>query len=279
MAKQSAIVTGAASGMGRVMALGLSEAGFDVVAVDRNASGLVSLPAPIKSVAADLAQPASFDMIVSEAIGAFGRIDVLVNNAGFGLLGAVEEATAQEVARIYATNVFGLLAVTRAVLPYMRRQRGGRIINMSSLGGYGASAGWGVYCSTKFAVEGITEALAIELKPLGIHATIVEPGFFRTDFLDSRSLQVSPSGIEDYKDTVGAMRGFAATANHAQPGDPAKLAAALMVIADAAEPPLRIPFGSDAIQRIEAKNAQVAEEIARWRDLVVSTDAVARPNG
>jgi len=276
------LITGASRGLGCMIAGEALARGDAVVATARSADAVTAAlgqRANLLAVALDVTDESQAVTAAGAAVAQFGRIDVLVNNAGFGLLGAVEEATAQEVARIYATNVFGLLAVTRAVLPYMRRQRSGHIINMSSLGGYGASAGWGVYCSTKFAVEGITEALAIELKPLGIHATIVEPGFFRTDFLDTRSLQVSPSSIEDYKDTVGAMRGFAATANHAQPGDPTKLAAAIMVIADASEPPLRIPFGSDAIQRIEAKNAHVLEEIARWRDLVVSTDAASRTNG
>ena len=150
------------------------------------------------------------------AVDRFGRIDVLINNAGFGLLGAVEEATAAEIQSVYGTNVFGLLAVTKAVFcRTCSRQRTGRIFNMSSIGGYAASAGWGVYGSTKFAVEGITEALALELRPLGIFATVVEPGFFRTDFLDASSLSVSQSHIEDYKDTAGAMRSFASSANHA----------------------------------------------------------------
>lgn len=203
--------------------------------------------------------------------------DVLVNNAGFGLLGAVEEATAQEIERVYATNVFGLLGVTRAVLPHMRRQRSGHVLNMSSIGGYAASQGWGIYCSTKFAVEGITEALAIELKPLGIHATVVEPGFFRTDFLDAQSLSVSPSSIADYHETAGAMRDFASAANHAQPGDPAKLASAMMVLVDAPEPPVRMPFGSDTVRRIEEKNAFVTQELARWRNLALTTDFAPAP--
>jgi NAD(P)-dependent dehydrogenase (short-subunit alcohol dehydrogenase family) len=224
------------------------------------------------AVALDVTNEKQAAAAAQAAVDRFGGIDVLVNNAGFGLLGAVEEATATEVERVYATNVFGLLAVTRAVLPHMRRQRSGHILNMSSIGGYAASAGWGVYGSTKFAVEGITEALALELKPLGIHATVVEPGFFRTDFLDARSLSVSPSTIEDYKDTAGAMRAFAAGANHAQPGDPAKLAKAIMVLADLPQPPLRMPFGSDTIRRIETKNAFVAQELARWGDLSASTD-------
>lgn len=224
-------------------------------------------------VALDVTDEVQTRAAASTAIQRFGRIDVLVNNAGFGLLGAVEEATAEEVERVYRTNVFGLLAVTRAVLPHMRRQRSGHILNMSSAGGYAASAGWGVYGSTKFAVEGLTEALALELKPLGIKATVVEPGFFRTDFLDARSLAVSETTISDYSETAGAMRRFAASANHAQPGDPAKLARALLQIVDADDPPMRMPFGGDAVRRIEAKNAFVARELTKWRELSLSTDA------
>jgi NAD(P)-dependent dehydrogenase (short-subunit alcohol dehydrogenase family) len=268
-------VTGASRGLGALIAGRALARGDNVVAAARSPDAVtqaLGAQANLLAVALDVTDESQAVTAAASAVERFGRIDVLVNNAGFGILGAVEETTAEEVARVYATNVFGLLAVTRAVLPHMRRQRAGHVINMSSIGGYAASAGWGVYGSTKFAVEGISEALAIELKPLGIHVTVVEPGFFRTDFLDARSLQVSPSSIEDYKDTVGAMRGIAASANHAQPGDPAKLAEGLMVLADAPEPPLRMPFGSDAVRRIEAKNAQVAQEIARWRDLAVSTD-------
>ena len=224
------------------------------------------------AVALDVTDEAQARAAAEAAVARFGRIDILLNNAGFGLLGAVEEASAQEIERVYATNVFGLLAVTRAVLPHMRRQRSGHVLNISSIGGYAAVAGWGVYCSTKFAVEGLTEALALELKPLGIHATVIEPGFFRTDFLDARSLSVSPSQIADYADTVGAMRSFAAGANHAQPGDPAKLAQAILQVVDSDDPPMRMPFGTDTVRRIETKNAFVAEELARWRDLAVSTD-------
>lgn len=134
---------------------------------------------------------------VSHAIQQFGSIDVVVNNAGYGLLGAVEEISDKEAKAIYDTNVFGLLNVTRAVLPTMRKQGPGHIINMSSLGGYRASPGWGVYGSTKFAVEGITEVLYVELKPLGIHVTVIEPGFFRTDFMDGKSLMRAATQIDD----------------------------------------------------------------------------------
>ena len=269
-------ITGASRGLGALIAEQALGRGDNVVATARDPARVVSRlgDSPnLLAVALDVTNEAQARAAADAAVARFGRIDILLNNAGFGLLGAVEEATAPEIERVYATNVFGLLAVTRAVLPHMRRQRSWHVLNISSIGGYAASAGWGVYCSTKFAVEGITEALALELKPLGVHATVIEPGFFRTDFLDAQSLSVSPSHIDDYADTAGAMRSFAASANHAQPGDPAKLARALMTVVDAAEPPLRMPFGSDAVRRIEAKNAAVAQELARWRDLSVSTDA------
>jgi NAD(P)-dependent dehydrogenase (short-subunit alcohol dehydrogenase family) len=271
-------ITGASRGFGALIAEQALQRGDNVAATARDPATVVSrLGASLNllAVALDVTDESQARAAAEAAVARFGGIDILLNNAGFGLLGAVEEATAPEIERVYATNVFGLLAVTRAVLPHMRRQRSGHVLNISSIGGYAASAGWGVYCSTKFAVEGLTEALALELKPLGIHATVIEPGFFRTDFLDARSLSVSPSEIADYAETAGAMRNFAAAANHAQPGDPAKLARALMTLVDADDPPLRMPFGSDAVRRIEAKNAFVAQELARWRDLSVSTDATA----
>ncbi len=269
-------ITGASRGFGALIAERALERGDSVVATARDPATIMNRlgDSPnLFAAALDVTDEVQARTAADAAIARFGRIDILLNNAGFGLLGAVEEATAQEIERLYATNVFGLLAVTRAVLPHLRRQRSGHVLNISSIGGYAASAGWGVYGSTKFAVEGLTEALALELKPLGIRATVIEPGFFRTDFLDARSLSVSPSQIADYADTAGAMRSFAASANHAQPGDPAKLARAIMTIVDAADPPLRMPFGRDTVRRIETKNAFVAEELARWRDLAFSTDA------
>ncbi len=270
------LITGASRGLGSLIAEEALKRGDNVVATARSPAAVTERFGArdnLLAVALDVTDEAQAHAAADEAVARFGRIDILLNNAGFGLLGAVEEATSAEIERVYRTNVFGLLAVTRGVLPHMRRQRRGHVINISSIGGYAASAGWGVYCSTKFAVEGLTEALALELKPLGIFATVIEPGFFRTDFLDARSLAVSPSAIPDYAASAGAMRDFAAAANHAQPGDPAKLARALMVLVDQAEPPLRMPFGSDTVKRIEAKNAFVAEELARWRELSVSTDA------
>jgi NAD(P)-dependent dehydrogenase (short-subunit alcohol dehydrogenase family) len=145
--------------------------------------------------------------VARAAVSAFGRIEILVNNAGRGLLGAVEEASPDEVEAVFQTNVFGLLAVTRAVLPVMRAQRSGRILNLSSMGGFAQVAGWGVYGATKFAVEGLSEALRAEVEPLGIQVVIVEPGSFRTNFLDGSSLQTASQVIDDYAATTGQLRG------------------------------------------------------------------------
>jgi NAD(P)-dependent dehydrogenase (short-subunit alcohol dehydrogenase family) len=216
---------------------------------------------------------AAGDAVVAKAaVERFGRIDILVNNAGYGLLGAVEEASGAEIEALYRTNVFGLLAVTRAVLPHMRRQRSGRILNLSSVGGIRSGAGFGVYCSTKFAVEGLTEALAAELAPLGIFATAVEPGYFRTDFLDSTSLSVSPVSIADYNETAGAVRAHAAVVSHNQPGDPNRLAQVLVDFVAAPNPPVRLPLGSDTAAATEAVAAAHLAILKDWRDVAASTD-------
>lgn len=268
-------ITGASRGFGALIAKQALQAGDAVIATARNPADVEDrlgehpdlLATRLDVTDEDLAHQAA-----AEGIKRFGRIDVLVNNAGYGVLGAVEETSADEVERLFATNVFGLLNVTRAVLPYMRRQRSGHVINISSLGGYQAYLGWGVYGATKFAVEGISEALSQELAPLGIHATVVEPGFFRTDFLDDQSLVKTALQLPDYEDTVGAMRRFAHGANHAQPGNPDRLATAIMALVDAPNPPQRLPLGSDAVARIESKNRLVEEELATWRNLALSTD-------
>lgn len=269
-------ITGASRGFGALITQEALNVGDAVVATARNPEGLQEKfqnHSNLLTVALDVTDEASAHAAAEQAVKRFGRIDILLNNAGFGLLGAVEEATNDEIEKLYAANVFGLLKVTRAVLPHMRRQRSGHILNISSIGGYVSHAGWGVYCSTKFAVEGLTEALAAEVAPLGIKATVVEPGFFRTDFLDESSLSVSPSSIADYAETpVGAMREFAIGHNHQQPGDPARFAKAMITLAHSDNPPLRMPFGSDTVAAIEKKNASVAEELAAWRELAVSTD-------
>ncbi|MFT3998323.1 MAG: SDR family NAD(P)-dependent oxidoreductase [Asticcacaulis sp.] len=252
-------------------------AGDSVVATGRNPQGIedrLGVHPNLLCLPLDVTDEAQAQAAVAAAVRHFGRIDILLNNAGYGLLSAVEEATAAEVEHLFGTNVFGLLNVTRAVLPQMRRQRSGHVINISSLGGYMAYYGWGVYGATKFAVEGLTEALSLELAPLGIHATVVEPGFFRTDFLDDTSLKVAGE-ISDYQATVGQMRTLAVDLNHAQPGDPDRLADAILALAATEAPPLRLPLGTDALQRIYDKHAHVEHETRQWEALSRSTDFVS----
>lgn len=272
------LITGASRGFGALIAKQALLSGDAVIATARNPADIAARLGEhpnLLAVRLDVTRENEALEAVAAGIKHFGRIDVLVNNAGYGLLGAVEETSAAEAERLFATNVFGLLNVTRAVLPQMRRQRSGHVINISSIGGYQAYLGWGVYGATKFAVEGISEALAQELAPLGIHATVVEPGFFRTDFLDEQSLVKTALELPDYEGTVGAMRRFAQGANHAQPGNPAKLAEAILALVDAPNPPQRLPLGSDTVARIEAKHLLVNAELAQWKDLALSTDFVA----
>jgi NAD(P)-dependent dehydrogenase (short-subunit alcohol dehydrogenase family) len=268
-------ITGASRGFGALIAEAALAVGDAVIATARDPATVTARLGTHERLLAtrlDVTSEAEAHEAAGQAVKKFGRIDILVNNAGFGLLGAIEEASAAETQRLFDTNVFGLLGVTRAVLPHMRRQRSGHVINVSSVGGYTGYPGWGVYGATKFAVEGISEALAAEVAPLGIKVTVVEPGFFRTNFLDESSLARTALEIEDYRDSVGKTRAHAADVNGGQRGDPRKLAQAFMQLANAKNPPLRLPLGSDTVERIEAKNAHVAGEIAAWRTLATSTD-------
>lgn len=277
MSTQSKVwfITGASRGFGALIAKDALARGDRVVATARNPQTLIAALGDHPNLLAlplDVTNEQAALEAARQSIARFARVDILVNNAGYGLLGAVEESGDQEVKDLFNTNVFGLLNVIRAVVPYMRQKRSGHIINISSIGGYASYPGWGVYCATKFAVEALTESLAYELKPLGVRATTVEPGFFRTDFLDSTSLASTRLSLPEYADTVGAMRDFAASANHAQPGDPAKLSQAILTLADSENPPLRLPLGSDTVDKLIEKNRFVEKELDDWRQLAVSTD-------
>lgn len=268
-------ITGASRGFGALIAKDALARGDKVVATARNPKTVVDALGNhpnLLAVKLDVTDEQAAIAAAQQAIQHFSRVDILVNNAGYGLLGAVEESGDQEVKDLFNTNVFGLLNVIRAIVPYMRAQSSGHIINLSSIGGYASYPGWGVYCATKFAVEALTESLAYELKPLGVLATTVEPGFFRTDFLDSSSLVSTKNSFAEYAGTVGAMREFAASANHAQPGDPAKLSQAILTLADSENPPLRLPLGSDTVHKLIEKNRFVEKELDTWRELAASTD-------
>jgi NAD(P)-dependent dehydrogenase (short-subunit alcohol dehydrogenase family) len=268
-------ITGASRGFGALIAEAALAAGDSVVATARDPSTVIRRLGSherLLAVRLDVTREAEAHEAAGQAVKKFGGIDILVNNAGYGLLGAIEEASDAETQKLFGTNVFGLLSVTRAVLPHMRRQRWGHIINLSSVGGYTGYPGWGIYGATKFAVEGISEALAGEVAPLGINVTVVEPGFFRTDFLDETSLSRTAQQIDDYRDSVGKTRAHAADVNGGQRGDPRKLAQAFIGLVNSKNPPLRLPLGSDTVERIEAKNAFVAKELAEWRGVATSTD-------
>jgi NAD(P)-dependent dehydrogenase (short-subunit alcohol dehydrogenase family) len=209
--------------------------------------------------------------VVKRAEAAFGRIDVLVNNAGYGYLAAVEEGEDDDVRALFDTNVFGLLDLTKAVLPGMRMRRSGHIVNVSSLGGLVAFGATGYYHATKFAVEGLSESLAAEVAPLGIGVTIVEPAAFRTNW-SGPSMQQSPVQIDDYADTAGARRASTLATYGQQPGDPARAADAIITAVEAEQPPLRLLLGKAAYDIASARLDSLRAGFDQWRDLTRSAD-------
>jgi NAD(P)-dependent dehydrogenase (short-subunit alcohol dehydrogenase family) len=272
-------ITGATRGIGLEIARAALAAGHRVVATGRRLEALRhAFPdndARLLLAALDVTDEAQALAAVEQAQAAFGRIDVLVNNAGYGQLDHFEQIGASDVRRQFDTNVFGVMNVTRAVLPLMRRQRAGHVFNLSSMAGVLGFAGASVYCATKFAVEGFSESLAPELQPFGIHVTLVEPGFFRTDFLDATSVRYGQHAVADYAEAAGAQKAFFEERNHRQAGDPAKLGAVVVQLAGQDLPPLRFAAGSDAVDGISATLAERQREVERWSALSVSTDAVA----
>lgn len=268
---QVAIVTGAAQGIGRKIAEGLAGEGANVVVADlRGADDAASALGGV-AVHVDVSDQAECERMAQAAIDAYGRIDVLVNNAGFGVLGAVEEVDEADVRAGFETNVFGTLAVIRAALPHFRRQRSGHIVNVSSIGGINAHAGWGISNATKFAVEGLSEALAEELRPLGVRVTIVEPGMFRTGHLGADSLHTAANVIEDYAATSGRARSSASSFEGREAGDPARLAEAVYAVTRAPEAPMRLVLGADAIARVRAKIAALEEDVGNWERVSLET--------
>lgn len=273
-------ITGASRGFGLEIARAALAAGDRVVATVRSQPGQLASDlhnhTDLYVVQMDVAQEDQVQVAVQQGMTRFGRVDVLVNNAGYGIVTAIEEATDAEVRKQYDTNVFGLLNVTRAVLPYLRQQKSGRIINISSLFGYDAVPGWGLYGSTKFAVEGLSKGLAIELAPLGIHVTVVAPGLFTTDFLSTESYVVGKTIINDYQETVGAMRSGADALHGNQPGDPKKFAQVIVQLANTDHPPLHLPVGKDAVAMYQNNAAKMAEDIEAWLTVATSTDHAHR---
>ena len=269
------LITGASTGLGRVLAEHLLSVGARVVATARKVEQLKELddqyPETAQTLGLDVTRQESVDEAVAAAVGRFGRIDVLVNNAGFGMVGAVEESAEGEYRPMFETNVFGMIRMTQAVLPQMRRQGAGHVVNLSSIGGLVATPGFGMYNATKFAVEGLSEALAQELKPLGIGVTIVEPGPFRTDFL-GRSGLVAERRIAEYEQTSGKMRAYFSEQDGKQRGDPKRAAAAMVKAAESELPPLRLLLGASTIPRLKGKLEAWEKEVATWQATTLGAD-------
>ncbi|AIA01055.1 oxidoreductase [Streptomyces noursei] len=269
------LVTGASSGFGRAIVEAAVAAGDFVVAAARRTAALDELvaahPGRVVAQRLDVTDVAAAESAVGALVERYGRIDVLVNNAGRGVVGAVEETTDRELREVMDLHLFGPAALTRAVLPHMRRRRSGAIVQMSSMGGRFAFAGVGAYCASKFALEGLSEALAAEVAPLGIKVLIVEPGAFRTGFAAAGTLRRS-AALPAYEETVGPVRASLAASDGEQPGDPAKAAAALLTALDAEHTPLRLPLGNDAADALSAHWDGSRAEFAAWEELSRSTD-------
>ncbi len=269
------LITGASSGFGRVLAEYLLGRGATVVATAREVDDLDDLttryPGSVIIMPLDVTSQDSIDHAAADAIAHAGHIDVLVNNAGYGLCGAVEEASEQEYMPMFNTNVFGLINLTKAFLPMFRERRSGTIVNMSSIGGLIGSAGWGYYNATKFAVEGLSEALHAELAPMGVHVMVVEPGAFRTNFL-GRSGKEAYRRIADYETTVGKTREYFKTQAGHQPGDPQRAVEAIVEAVNSAEPPKHLLLGKLALQRFRTHLEQWNESLDQWKDVTTGAD-------
>lgn len=268
------LITGTSTGFGRQLAETLIGRGERVVATARNVAGIKDLaeraPEQVLTVRLDVTDQASIRDAVDAALARFGRIDVLVNNAGHGLIGALEELSEAQLRAVLDTNVFGVAAVTRAVLPTMRAQRGGHIVQVSSVGGAVGNPGHAAYATSKFALEGMSEALAGELAPLGIRVSIVEPGPFRTEFAGRSMTFAEP--IDDYRDTpAGALRTRFRAQDGNQPNDPARAAEAIIALVDRPDSPLRLPLGPEAVTRIRAKLTAQLDDLAAWEDVSMNT--------
>ena len=269
------IITGCSTGLGRSLAAAVLEAGHSAVLTARKPESLEDLVQAHPDTALALPLDVRDHAQVVEAVRAgqerFGPLDVLVNNAGYGYRSALEEGDPDEVAQLFATNLFGAVDMIQQVLPGMRERGAGTIVNISSIAGRTSQPGSGYYSATKFALEGASDALSKEVGPLGVRVIVVEPGGFRTDFA-GRSLTQSAQPIGDYADTAGLRRKENDTIDGRQPGDPAKAAQAILQAVASDEPPLRLLLGSDALRRAEAELDRQRAEIDAWREVTTGTD-------
>lgn len=270
-------ITGASKGFGFEIAGAALEAGDKVVATVRSNPSAVydafKNHPDLFVVNMDVTMEKEVREAVDNAIQHFGKLDIIVNNAGYGIVGGIEEITDAEARKQYDTNVFGVLNVLRATLPFLRKQRSGHIMNVSSLFAFDPTIGWALYASTKNAVEGISKGLVKELAPFNIKVTAVEPGLFRTGFTGKDSYMVAQHVISDYEDTVvGRMRKSTGAFHGSQPGDPTKLAEVVVKLGHSDNPPLHLPIGSDAVNNYKTYKAKLENDVNEWMDEALSTD-------
>ena len=269
------IITGCSTGLGRSLAAAVLEAGHSAVLTARKPESLEDLVQAHPDTALALPLDVRDHAQVVEAVRAgqerFGPLDVLVNNAGYGYRSALEEGDPDEVAQLFATNLFGAVDMIQQVLPGMRERGTGTIVSISSIAGRTSQPGSGYYSATKFALEGASDALSKEVGPLGVRVIVVEPGGFRTDFA-GRSLTQSAQPIGDYADTAGLRRKENDTVHGRQPGDPDRAAQAILTAVASDQPPLRLRLGSDALRRAEGDRADQRAEIDAWREVTTGTD-------
>jgi len=269
-------ITGAARGIGAEIVKAALATGENVVATGRDVQKIeqaFGANPRLLALKLDVTNLNDATSAVDAAVKRFGTIDILVNNAGYGQLGVFEETTPEQIRAQFDTNVFGLMNVTRAVAPILRKQRRGHIFNLSSIAGITGMFGAGAYNASKFAVEGFSQALAQELANFGVRVTAISPGFIRTDFLDSSSVKYSGApAVDDYAQPLAEFRAFMDERNHEQAGDPAKLAQAIVQLSNAENPPVSFVAGSDAVEWAQNAIKALQDQVERWRDLSVSTD-------
>ncbi|RFS21732.1 SDR family NAD(P)-dependent oxidoreductase [Chitinophaga silvatica] len=269
-------VTGASRGLGLSLVEKLLKEGFMVAATSRDSRSLIAaIGEPSENflpLEVNLNDNESVKEAINKSIARFGRLDVVVNNAGYGQIGTLEELTDEESRENFNVNVFGSLNVIRNVMPFLRDQKSGNIFNISSIGGLaGNFAGWGIYCATKFAVAGFTEALAEEVKEFGIKATVVYPGYFRTDFLSSGSIKTPNQPLPAYEDARRSEQAHLQQINGNQVNDPAKAAEVLIAVSQAANPPVHLLLGVDATQILTNKIELLTADAEQWKEYTLST--------
>jgi NAD(P)-dependent dehydrogenase (short-subunit alcohol dehydrogenase family) len=269
-------VTGASQGLGLTLVKKLLENGYRVAATSRNAQALKNAVGVIDAegflpLSVDLNNVDSIDESIQQTVTAFGTIDVVVNNAGYGMAGTVEEITEQDIRNIFDVNVLAIINVVKSALPLMRKQRSGYIINIGSVAGFSGAPGWAVYSATKAAVTAFSEVLALDLREFGIKITVAEPSGFRTGFLTKDSLAYTKTSIDGYELVKDTQKRYLA-ADGKQPGDPERASAIFIKLAESEQPPLHLYLGEDAYNRASEKLAAMTEELEKWKSTTVSAD-------